>query len=62
MRSLFSHPELKNSMDETGIWWGMVAGEIVGGLFAFTWVCVYLLRLDRWSREEPVISKQVSGQ
>jgi len=62
MRSLFSHPEFKNSMGETGIWWGMVAGEIVGGLFAFTWVRVYLLRLDRWSREEPAISKQVAGQ
>jgi putative MATE family efflux protein len=49
-------------MGETGIWWGMVAGEIVGGLFAFTWARVYLLRLDRWSREESAIPKQVVGQ
>jgi Na+-driven multidrug efflux pump len=49
-------------MGETGIWWGMVAGEIVGGLFAFTWARVYLLRLDRWSREELAIPKQVAGQ
>ncbi|MFA6362012.1 MATE family efflux transporter [Methanoregula sp.] len=33
-------------MGETGIWWGIVAGEIVGGLFAFFWVWIYLSKLE----------------
>ncbi|MDD1701755.1 MAG: MATE family efflux transporter [Methanoregula sp.] len=32
-------------MGETGIWWGIVAGEVAGGLFAFFWVYRYLSRL-----------------
>ena len=38
-------------MGETGIWWGMVVGEIVGGLFAFPWARVYLSRLKSQSGE-----------
>jgi hypothetical protein len=49
-------------MGETGIWWGMVVGEIVGGLFAFPWARVYLSRLNSQSGEELAISKQVAGQ
>jgi len=31
---------------EKGVWWGMVAGEICGGLLAFVWARVYLSMLD----------------
>jgi putative MATE family efflux protein len=42
-------------MGEQGVWWGLVAGEILGGLLAFVWARVYLSRLDRRNREVPTI-------
>jgi Na+-driven multidrug efflux pump len=32
-------------MGEQGVWWGLVAGEILGGLLAFIWARLYLSRL-----------------
>jgi putative MATE family efflux protein len=42
-------------MGEQGVWWGIVAGEILGGLLAFVWARAYLSRLDRRNREVPTI-------
>ncbi len=39
-------------MGEHGVWWGIVAGEIAGGLLGFVWARVYLSRLDRRSCED----------
>ena len=33
-------------MGEQGVWWGIVAGEIAGGLLAFAWARVYLSKLE----------------
>ncbi|MEN6610737.1 MAG: MATE family efflux transporter [Methanoregulaceae archaeon] len=38
------------NMGEKGIWWGIIAGEITGGILAFIWVRVCLLRLPAPSR------------
>jgi hypothetical protein len=48
-------------MGEQGVWWGLVTGEILGGLLAFTWVRVYLSRLVRRSGEVPPEQKSVTG-
>lgn len=37
---------------EQGVWWGLVAGEILGGLLAFAWARMYLLQQDNRSREK----------
>jgi Na+-driven multidrug efflux pump len=39
-------------MGEPGVWWGLVAGEIFGGLLAFAWARMYLSQQDRLTREE----------
>lgn len=33
-------------MGEQGVWWGIVAGEVAGGLLAFAWARVYLSKLE----------------
>jgi putative MATE family efflux protein len=33
-------------MGEQGVWWGLVAGEILGGLLAFAWARLYLSKLE----------------
>jgi putative MATE family efflux protein len=33
-------------MGEQGVWWGIVAGEVAGGLLAFVWARVYLSKLE----------------
>ena len=33
-------------MGEQGVWWGIVAGEVTGGLLAFAWARVYLSKLE----------------
>lgn len=48
-------------MGETGIWWGMVAGEIAGGLFAFFWVWIYLSRLEARNMGGSAMSGSVNG-
>jgi len=42
---------------EKGVWWGMVVGEIAGGLLAFAWARVYLARLDHRCCEDPALSQ-----
>jgi Na+-driven multidrug efflux pump len=44
-------------MGEQGVWWGLVAGEIFGGLLAFAWARMYLLQLDRLTGEETPLQK-----
>ena len=48
-------------MGEQGVWWGVVTGEILGGLLAFTWVRVYLSRLGRQGGEGLPVQKSVTG-
>jgi putative MATE family efflux protein len=38
-------------MGEQGVWWGIVVGEILGGLLAFAWARVYLSGIDSNKRE-----------
>lgn len=45
---------------EKGVWWGMVVGEIAGGLLAFAWARIYLARLDLQGGEDPAIQKCVT--
>ena len=33
-------------MGEQGVWWGIVAGEVAGGLLAFVWARLYLSKLE----------------
>ena len=33
---------------EQGIWWGMVAGDILGSLVAYAWARAYLRRLRHY--------------
>jgi Na+-driven multidrug efflux pump len=47
-------------MGEQGVWWGMVTGEISGGLLAFTWARVYISQLDRRTREDLLPRKCVT--
>ena len=49
---LFSIPL---GMGEQGVWWGLVAGEITGGLLAFAWARAYLARLDLRIGEDPTL-------
>jgi putative MATE family efflux protein len=35
------------SIGEHGVWWGIVAGEVLGGIMAWIWARVYLARLIR---------------
>jgi len=44
-------------MGEQGVWWGVVAGEIAGGLLAYGWARAYLARLDRRCCEDPALSE-----
>jgi len=44
-------------MGEQGVWWGLVAGEILGGLLAFVWARMYLSQLDRLTGEETPLQK-----
>ena len=44
-------------MGEQGVWWGLVAGEILGGLLAFAWARMYLSQLDRLTGEETPLQK-----
>jgi Na+-driven multidrug efflux pump len=30
---------------EHGVWWGIVAGDILGGIVSFTWARIYISRL-----------------
>jgi putative MATE family efflux protein len=46
---------------ETGVWWGMVAGELLGGLLAFTWARSYLSRLDAQKESGLTMSGGVNG-
>ena len=39
-------------MGEQGVWGGLVAGEILGGLLALAWARMYLLQLDNRSRDK----------
>jgi putative MATE family efflux protein len=32
-------------LGETGVWWGIVAGDILGGIVAFLWARLYIARL-----------------
>ena len=32
-------------MGESGVWWGIMLGDIAGGLVAFGWAAVYVKRL-----------------
>ncbi|MEN6395781.1 MAG: MATE family efflux transporter [Methanoregula sp.] len=36
-------------MGERGIWWGIVIGDILGGLVAYAWARVYISRLTMYS-------------
>jgi putative MATE family efflux protein len=36
-------------MGEQGIWWGIVAGDILGGLVSYAWARVYISRLRMYS-------------
>ena len=47
---------------ETGIWWGMVVGEIVGGLFALFVVACIPFTAGQPGGEETPIPKRVAGQ
>jgi Na+-driven multidrug efflux pump len=47
-------------MGEQGVWWGMVTGEISGGLLAFTWARVYISQLDRRTKEDLLPRKCVT--
>ena len=39
-------------MGEQGVWWGIVAGEVAGGLLAFVWARVYLSKMEvQWACE-----------
>lgn len=38
-------------MGERGVWWGMVAGEMIGGLLAYAWARVYLSRISGARRD-----------
>ena len=42
---------------ESGVWWGIVAGNILGGLVSYTWARFYVNRLNRCrkSRPEPAL-------
>ena len=42
-------------MGERGVWWGLVAGEIAGGLLAYVWARAYLARLDLRIGEDPAL-------
>ena len=33
-------------MGEQGVWWGIVAGEVAGGLLAFVWARLYVSKLE----------------
>jgi Na+-driven multidrug efflux pump len=33
-------------MGEQGVWWGIVAGEVAGGLLGFVWARLYLSKLE----------------
>lgn len=34
------------NMGERGVWWGIVAGDIVGGIVAYVWARFYIKRLQ----------------
>jgi putative MATE family efflux protein len=39
-------------MGEQGVWWGIVAGEVAGGLLAFVWARLYLSKMEvQWACE-----------
>ena len=44
-------------MGEQGVWWGLVAGEILGGLLAFAWARMYISQQDRLTGEETPLQK-----
>ncbi len=37
-------------LGESGAWWGIVLGDIAGGLFAFTWASLYVKKLIKKNR------------
>ena len=39
-------------MGEQGVWWGIVVGEVAGGLLAFVWARLYLSKMEvQWACE-----------
>jgi len=36
-------------LGETGVWWGIVAGNILGGVCGYLWVKLYISRLQRYA-------------
>jgi len=38
-------------LGEAGVWWGIVAGDTLGGIFAYIWAHYYLKRLIEINRE-----------
>lgn len=37
-------------LGESGAWWGIVLGDVAGGLFAFTWASLYVKKLIKKNR------------
>ena len=40
-------------LGETGIWWGIVAGDIAGGIFGYLWASIYLRRILKYEDKSP---------
>jgi Na+-driven multidrug efflux pump len=39
-------------MGQQGVWWGIVTGNIFGGINAYIWARLYIKRLEKHSKSE----------
>ena len=39
-------------MGQQGVWWGIVAGDIFGGIIAYAWARLYIKRLEKHSKSK----------
>lgn|GEM_PF-4984230 len=41
---------------ETGVWWGIVVGNILGAFFGYGWARIYIARLIAVSRKRGAVA------
>lgn len=43
------------NLGQAGVWWGIVAGDIAGGIFGYAWVSLYLKRILKYEDKGPAV-------
>lgn len=43
-------------MGQQGVWWGIVAGDILGGIVGYLWASAYLRRILKYEDKAPAVS------